>query len=389
MCSATLEFLKSNKLSDLISVGVYPKLTACKRFVNLDYDQIEAKNGHVLVEECRGLVLRKKNHEVFNEDFSDSGEFIVCARPMKRFYHYDSGFAPKLDIESSYVMEKLDGSCIKVWWNNIDNVFNIGTRGTAIADVNIGGMHKESSHTFTTLFQEIVGNWEEFCSTLDKSKTYVFELCSLSNQVVVAYYEPFISLLAVIETATGKEENIWDLPPSKFYKPVKRFNLSSKEEMFDFLLNQDPSKFEGFVLMDKSFNRAKCKHPGYDNLNGLKNALSSYRNVLSLILLGKIDDILPILHGEMLEECLKQQEKMRVFINENEKIWSENKGKFSTRKDFAIWCQKNKLDISFYSKLYENKVSTFKDAVVESGKGPDKSYIPSFLDKLYSTLNPK
>jgi len=141
--------------------------------------------------------------------------------------------------------------------------------------------------------------------------------------------------------------------------------------------------------MDKSFNRAKCKHPGYDNLNGLKNALSSYRNVLSLILLGKIDDILPILHGEMLEECLKQQEKMRVFINENEKIWSENKGKFSTRKDFAIWCQKNKLDISFYSKLYENKVSTFKDAVVESGKGPDKSYIPSFLDKLYSTLNPK
>ena len=157
--------------------------------------------------------------------------------------------------------------------------------------------------------------------------------------------------------------------------------------MFKFLLEQDPSLFEGFVLMDQNFNRAKCKHPGYEALNGMKSALSSYRNILTLILMGKIDDILPILQGSILEECLKQQENIRTYIHTNEEIWAKNKGSFETRKDFAMWCNKNKLEISFYSKLFDGKVLTFKDAVVESGKNVDGSYMPSYLDRLYFLIN--
>lgn len=387
MCSATLEFLAANVISSIIELGVYPKLSDCKRFVNLDYDQIEAKNGHTVVEECRGLVISKPHGETFSDDLMEKGEFQIVARPMRRFYHFESAFAPSLEVSSVFVMEKLDGSCIKVWWNPFDNEWRIGTRGTSTANIKIGGMHKDSEFTFTTLFKQVVKDFELFTQELDKTKTYVFELCSLYNQVVVAYPESFITLLAVIETAIGKEENIWNLPDSQFYNKVKRFSLSSKEEMFKFLLEQDPSKFEGFVLMDKHHNRAKCKHPGYENLNGLKTALNSYRNILSLILMGKLDDVLPLVSGEIEKECLRLQEAVRVFIHNGEHVWL-NAPKFESRKDFALWCKENKLNISLFVLLYEKKVESFKDAVVNNPKTrqPNGEYSSTFLDGLYNAI---
>lgn len=366
--------------------GVYPRLDESNRFCNLDYDQIEAKNGDPIVEECRGLVIQKPDGSEFKSDFSDFGEFVVCCRPMKRFYNYGTEHAAVLDYTKVFYMEKLDGSCIKVWWDSVNSEWSIGTRGTPKANTKIGGLHTESGFTFTTLFKFIVKDFPKFTEELDKSYTYLFELCSLWNQVVVKYPEPFISLLAVINTETGSELNIWELPEPSFYKKVKRYEISTFEEIFSFFNSADPSKFEGFVVMDSEFNRIKVKHPGYNSLNAMRTAFTSSRNITESILLGTIDDALAFVSGAIKEDCEKLVAQVADYIRENEEIWQELKTKDLPRKDFAILCQERKLPLSWFMNLYTKKYSTFKDAFLLTGKSKEGKYSDPYLDTIYSLV---
>lgn len=386
--SPTLNHLLSNPLNSLVLRGVYPSLDSTKKFCNLDYDQIEAKNGDPIVEECRGLVIQKPDGSEFKSDFSDFGEFVVCCRPMKRFYNYGTEAAAVLDYTKVFYMEKLDGSCTKVWWDSINGEWAIGTRGTAKANTKIGGMHKESEFTFTTLFKSIVKDFAEFTKELDKEYTYLFELCSLWNQVVVIHPEPFISLLAVINTRTGQELNIWELPESKFYSKVKRYEISTFEEVFSYFDKADPSKFEGFVVMDGEFNRIKVKHPGYNSLNALRVSLSSTRNIINLILLGTVDDAIGLVTGEVKKEIERLVAATSDYIRENEEVWMDLKSKGLSRKDFAILCQERKLPMSWFMNLYSGKYSTFKDSFILSGKTKQGTYSDSYLDTIYSMVNP-
>ena len=384
-----LEHLRHNPVNSLMTFGVYPKLSADNLFCNLDYDQIEAKNGDPIVEECRGLVIKRGDNAPFSQELNDSGEFVVVCRPMRRFYNHGLPYAAKIDESSSSAvfMEKLDGSCIKVWWDELNQEWAIGTRGTPKAHTLIGGMHKESQFTFTLLFKDIVKDFEEFSRQLNKEYTYIFELCSPWNQVVVYYKESFIALLAVIHTATGKELNIWtDVPESSFYRKVRKFSLSSATDMIDFIHSNNPAEFEGLVLMDqKTFARVKVKHPGYAAISQLKSSVSaSPRNMIEIILLGKLDDASPYLSQEVLTIANKMQENVAAYIRENEELWLTLKPQNLSRKDFAIFCQQNKLNIGCFMNLYTGKYETFKDSFVEGGKQKDGTFSASYLDKALS-----
>lgn len=385
--SPTLNHLLSNPISSLTLRGVYPTLDNSKKFCNLDYDQIEAKSGDQIVEECRGLVICKPDGSEFKSDFSDFGEFIVCCRPMKRFYNYGTGGAAVLDYTKVYYMEKLDGSCTKVWWDHINSEWVIGTRGTAKAHVKIGGMHKDSEFTFTTLFKTIVKDFSSFVQELDKEYTYLFELCSQWNQVVVNYPEAFISLLAVIHTKTGQEKNIWNLPESTFYSKVKRYEISTFEEIFSFLEKVDPTKFEGFVVMDDEFNRIKVKHPGYNSLNAMRVSFVSTRNIVESILLGTIDDAMCVVSPSIKEDCEKIIQQVSDYIRENEEVWQELKTKGLSRKEFAVLCQERELPLSWFMNLYVGKFESFKDAFVLAGKTKQGTYSDSYLDTIYSLVS--
>jgi hypothetical protein len=381
--SPTLNFLLSNPLNSLIYRGVYPTLDSTKKFCNLNYDQIEAKNGDSIVEECRGLVIRKPDGSEFSSDLSDSGEFVICCRPIKRFYNYGTEFASILDYSKVYYMEKLDGSFVKVWWDSIHNEWAIGTRGAAKANIKISGMHNKSEFTFTTLFKSIVKDFAEFKKELDKEYTYMFELCSIWNQVVIIHPEPFISLLAVVNSTTGQELNIWELPESKFYSKVKTYDFSSFEEVFSWFEKTDPSKFEGFVVMDKNFNRIKVKHPGYNTLNALRASLSSTRNILNLILLETIDDAVPIVTEDIKKEIEKLRDATSEYIRKNEEIWMSIKSKNLSRKEFALLCQEKNLPLSLFMNLYSGKYLTFKDSFILSGRTKQGTYSDSYLDTIY------
>lgn len=381
-----LSHLRHNPISSLVAFGVYPKLSTDGFFCNLDYDQIEAKNGDPIAEECRGLVIRRADNQPFLVDLNDSGEFLVVCRPMRRFYNYGLPYSAKIDESSSSAvfMEKLDGSCIKLWWDELNEEWAIGTRGTPKAQTLIGGMHRESQYTFSTLFMSIVGDFNEFTRQLNKEYTYIFELCSSWNQVVVFYKEPFIALLAVIHTSTGKELNIWtEVPESSFFRKVKRYNLSSAKEMLDFISSNNPAELEGIVLMDqKTFARVKVKHSGYNAISQLKSSVSaSPRNMMEIILCGKLDDASPYLSEEVLKLANLMQEDVAEYVQENEELWLTLKPQDLSRKDFAIFCQQNKLNIGCFMNLYTKKYETFRDAFIEGGKQKDGSFSTAYLDK--------
>jgi len=382
--SSTLNFLLSNPLNSLMSRGVYPTLDSTKKFCNLNYDQIEAKNGDPIVEECRGLVIRKPDGYEFSSDLSDSGEFVICCRPIRRFYNYGTEFASVLDYSKVYYMEKLDGSFVKVWWDSINNEWAIGTRGAAKANIKISGMHTKSEFTFTTLFKSIVKDFTEFTKELDKEYTYLFELCSPWNQVVVMHTKPFISLIAVVNTTTGQELNIWELSESKFYSKVKTYEFSAFEEVFSWFEKTDPSKFEGFVVMDKNFNRIKVKHPRYNTLNALRASLStSTRSILNLILLGTIDDVVTIVSEDIKNQIETLRTAISEYIRKNEEIWMSVKSKNLSRKEFALFCQEKNLPLPLFMNLYSGKYLTFKDSFILSGQTKQGTYTDSYLDTIY------
>lgn len=314
-------------------------------------------------------------------------------RPMKRFYNHGTEHAAKINLHDAAFMLKLDGSCIKVWWDSINEQWSVGTRGMAKAHTKIGGLHMESGFTFTTLFKRAVGGdqkFDEFCLELDKNNTYVFELCSPYNKVVVPYPNTFITILAVIETQTGKEFNIWGLPQSKFYLPVERFDLASAEAMLEFINAQNPAHFEGLVMLDLSnHNRVKVKHPGYLAIASVRDSMSSPRNVMELILLDKIDDAIPLLEGEVLEFAKTLQVQTANFLQKNEQVWLELKAKgLPSRKDFALYCQAQGLELSLFMNLWTGTYQSFKDSFVKSGLKAVK-YGSSYLDKMLGLVSQK
>src|SRR5690349_21549991 len=100
-----VEHLRQNPLSSLGALGIKARWSGQNpRKVTLNYDQIEAVDGHLLVNHCRGLVLRQLEGEP-----GEAGHYEVLARPFLRFYNLGSAHAPALDWATAEFQEKLDG----------------------------------------------------------------------------------------------------------------------------------------------------------------------------------------------------------------------------------------------------------------------------------------
>jgi len=93
------------------------------------YNQIESDFNLELVRECRGIILYKKN-------------WMIACHPFHKFGNYGEGYAPDIDWNSAKVMEKLDGSLIKAWFNKVNSKWQWSTNGTINAletPLGIGG----------------------------------------------------------------------------------------------------------------------------------------------------------------------------------------------------------------------------------------------------------
>ena len=222
------------------------------------YDQIRSDLSIPLVQECRGLIL-------------DAHTFEVVSHPFHKFFNYGEELAADIDWKTAWTSSKIDGSIIKVV--NLDGSnFLISTNGVisafkcSVSD-SVGCPFK----TFGELFMEGMKFYgltmEDFPRLFRPGFTYMFELTSPWNQVVVQWKETKVWFIGVRDNRTGKEIRFFDDHElSKIFDTPKVFPMRSFDDVVK-AAKELPDDEEGYVVCDSGFRRVKVKSPRYVQLH--------------------------------------------------------------------------------------------------------------------------
>lgn len=189
--------------------------------------------------QCRGLIV----DDAWN----------VVSRPFPKFFSVDQ-LNGEIPVEPFEAYEKMDGSLGVLYV--VDGTPLMASRGSFTSD--------QALRACAMLEQKYPD------ARLDLAFTYVFEIIYPENRIVVDYGDrEELVLLAIIETATGKE---WPLHAyDSVFPVVKRYDGITQ---FDELLaNQDSSR-EGFVVRFQSGQRVKIKFDEYKRLHKLLTGVS-------------------------------------------------------------------------------------------------------------------
>ena len=85
-----------------------------EKYFLLKYQQTKSDFNNDIVKECRGII------------FNTTTLKPVCV-PFFKFGNYGESYADEIDWNTAKVQEKIDGSLIKLWY---DNEWHISTNGT-------------------------------------------------------------------------------------------------------------------------------------------------------------------------------------------------------------------------------------------------------------------
>lgn len=246
----------------------------------LKYDQLIGPSIMALpeVQECRGLILDRKTWKVMSLAFT-------------KFFNSEEGNAHKIDWNTAHVLEKLDGSCIQVYWDHYKNEWFAGTTGTAEGE---GEVNNKLGTTFNQLFWNTVKEKYNFDQAkLDKKLCYVFELTTPYNIVVKPHGESSASLLTVRNLETLAEVSFDELTAIAAHlgvPRVKAYDLNAKDvgallRTFKDMVWHD----EGYVVVDANHNRIKIKNPAYVAVHHLKGKTSEH-NIIAIVKTNEIEE---------------------------------------------------------------------------------------------------
>ncbi len=370
-----VDFLKTRSFNDLFTLhGVNVRMSTCGTKVSLNYDQIAAKNGDPLAEQCRGLVLRLPiamwntgNHENLKDAWKcwNVGECQVLAWPMNRFYnHGDQSVKAAVDMtqpDKLSVLEKLDGTMIVMYYDALAESWCAATRAVPDADLPFTTNDMEAeTFTFSELFadactraverqlSQLPGSMQRLCLNdvarlfkLHEGTTYVFELTTPHNRVVVKYIDHNVTLLAMRDLETGLE---FDLESAKqwlnFVSFPRSYSLGSIQELIDYVNKQDPQALEGVVVMGPNFERVKVKSVAWVLSSKAKDLLTtSRRRGLEAILNGTIDDVIPIVDKATSDALMKMRDDVNTFVSDIDTHYRVLREGKANVKEFALAVQ--------------------------------------------------
>lgn len=296
-----------------------------RKLLMLKYSQFDSDFTNELVRECRGLVL-------------DAETFEAVSVPFFKFGNYGEQYCPKIDWKSCYVEEKVDGSLCK-FVKLRDGSLLVSTNGTIdAAKAPVAEQLGCKAKNFKELIEEGLRHYsldfKKLAAMLDFDKTYMFELTSPFNRVVVQWHETKLTFLGCRDNVTLQEESYVGHPLSKVFDAPKVFPLRSLEECVAAAKELGKDE-EGYVVCDKDFNRVKVKSPLYVSLHTLAgNYVLSYERALDIVRANEIDEVLsyfPEFKDSLmavkarLDEhvaCLKQsEEELRAWMAMNGYEW--------------------------------------------------------------------
>lgn len=212
----------------------------------MKYSQIGSDFTNEIVRECRGLIIDK----YYNP---------VCI-PFYKFGNYGENYVPDIDWSVAKVEEKIDGSLMKLWYYK--NHWHISTNGTINAEnAEIGTVNKfnlESSYkNFKDLFVKAMLDAELYTQNLNKNYTYMFELVSPYNRVVVPHEK-----IKIYHIGTRDNNTLQELEIDIGVEKPKIYDCNNLDDLVEMASKLRYCE-EGYVVKDKSYNRIKVKSPAY------------------------------------------------------------------------------------------------------------------------------
>jgi hypothetical protein len=301
----TPEALKEDYGIDFRRHSRYPKLVTFK------YDQIDSHHHRAqkIVRECRGLILDEKMH------------WKVVAYPFERFFNFGDGFADKIEWDTACVQEKLDGSIMILYHHRDD--WHVASSGTPDAGGNVG---IADIITFKDLFwntfgEQIGWRWlQRMLVRLPKDVTFMFELCTAENRVVVRHSDSKVVLLGARNRVTGQELRPGEVIHLFPNTPLpKVYPVGSPKEAIELLDEMKGEEQEGFVCVDGNFNRIKMKCPSYVALHHLADNLLSMRLIMQNVVLkeetAEVAAVFPE-HEELLWEADRRYHELLDELND-------------------------------------------------------------------------
>ena len=324
------EFLESHTFKELEDqYGVFATPSKCKTFCTLNYGMIEAKDSDKLSQQCRGTIISKTDGSVIDETIP-LGETTILSLGFYRFFNEGQGAAANIDWNDPdlKIYNKEDGTCIFVWYNPFTNKWNVSTRGSPEANV---PLDSNKNMTFRSLFEQTLSKnydttFDDFTSRLDPNNTYIFELCTFYNRIVVNYSESKIFFIGARNLRTLKEFNIenpiFDIQVPNIPRPIV-YSFMNASDIANYVSSKNATEHEGVVVLDSNFNRVKIKNPMHGLASRARDSLgTSDRNCMECILLGKDDDLIPLLPQEIVDNLLSIKSKYATWIRSQEDLYA-------------------------------------------------------------------
>lgn len=341
-----LEFIKAHKnWEELLSqapyyIKVYRDVMFDHNLVMLKYNQLDSDFNEEIVRECRGLIL-------------DEDSLEPVSVPFFKFGNYGESYCPEIDWESAVILEKRDGSLVKVV--KLGEDYLISTNGCidafkAMMPDDVLCPYK----SYGELFMEAMGNR---LSSLKEGFTYMFELTSPYNRVVVPYDDLEIALIGIRDNKSLQEQlicNSIELP----FKLPKRYMFNTLEECIK-SAHSLPYSEEGYVVVDKHFNRVKIKSLEYVNVHHLRGeGAMTEKRILDIIRQNETAEYL-IYFPEYKELFSEYKRKVDDLYKAYHLMWlSFSQLEFNSRKEIALFLEdaKDVYDMVFIFKMIDGKI---------------------------------
>ena len=325
-----------------------------RNLMMLKYSQIDSDFSNPVVRECRGLIL-------------DEDSLEVISFPFMKFCNFGEPYADSIDWASAKILEKVDGSLIKIVRLEGEDNLLISTNGTIDADdapipEQIGCPFK----SFGDAVRQVLQNYDWDYLFPDENVTYMFELVSPWTKVVIPYPETDLYFLGCRDNLTFEETLPQDHRLAGFFKTPKVYEFNSFEDCIK-AAEELPWDEEGYVVVDKYFHRVKVKSPAWISVHHLKdNGGFSYSRAVELIRANELDEVLgyfPELKGPL----YAVKEKYMNLIAEEEAVWNafdnEFAGKVATRKEQALWITSHSKNPGIHFSMLDRKVSSVREWV--------------------------
>jgi len=367
------KYLKSNTIESLTKHPYNLHVSSTKDLILFKYNQIESDFSLQIVQESRGIILDKTTFE------------IIC-NPFFKFWNLGETHAyNNINLKNSIIMEKSDGSIIKVYFYK--NEWHIATNGT------INAVDAEISNTnFFQLFIDVIPNYKELFTNFDKKNTYIFELIHPVSQIVVDYKNKKELVLIGIRSndinnmidynifhnsIKLKYEKIFLNFPIRFPKIYTFNNDISELSNYADKINKSGNEFEGFVVTEindyKVTGRVKIKSSQYLILHRLCTGDKVETNLVDVLLNGNTDEFevyinkFPVNTSIQYFKLKQSFNEFYRYISDSYEIYKDMANKIS-RKELALnVISHNKNISSFIFTLIDYPNTTIMDVLKKLG----------------------